>query len=53
MLNYYFYLNNFKIKVSKYSYIYITGHDLEECSMNLRLSFSYAVRTLYEKQSTL
>lgn len=50
--SFYFTLKGFGVIVSAYSYIYITGHDLEHSSTNIRSSFGYAVRSIFESQES-
>ena len=50
--DYYFELCGYDIKVSYYSYIYISGEDLEHSSQNTRSNFSLIVRSIHESQQT-
>ena len=50
--DYHFYLKGYKVMVSSFCYIYISGLDLEYSSKDIRSSFGIAVRTIYESQKS-
>ena len=49
--NYRFKLKNLDILVSRYSYIYISGYDLEYSSTDIRFLFSRSVKTIFQNQN--